>query len=228
MNDERTDKIAFSDSLIRDEQAKAFSSWKAPEMTGQAVNRDNIDLRSQNSNQNKATTAKSVEEIHQQAYDEGFQEGVEAGKQEGLASLMAHMQGIQSLHQAIASHANDFDQNIAEQLLNISIAVAKQIIRRELTTNPDEIMSVVQEAISMMPNQTDKITLKLHPEDAKLIRDIYDMQNNAELSWVIFEDPTIQRGGCIISSDYAELNAELDKRIASIVQQLIGGERSDD
>ena len=226
MNDERQDKTTFSTSLIRDDKAKAYNSWLPPEMTGQAINRDVVDLRSQLARE--PATAQTVEEIHQQAYDEGYAKGLETGKQEGMATLRAQIQGIHELQQAITAHATEFDQVVTDQLVQLTVAIAKQIIRRELTTNPDEIMAVVQEAMSLMPNQTDQITLKLHPDDAKLVRDIYDMQNASDISWTIFEDPTIQRGGCIITSDFAELNAELDKRIKSIVQQLLGGERSDD
>ena len=86
-------------------------------------------------------------------------------------------------------------------------------------------MAVIRDAIACLPSAKDKIILKLHPEDALLVRETYQLDNDSERMWNIFEDPGMQRGGCIISTDTSTVNADLDKRISTIVTQLLGDER---
>ena len=230
-----SDKTQKVSSIIRREQAGAFNSWKAPEVTGQAINKDNVDARSSISGSSSEgldidgpVTAQSLEEITKQAYDEGLQQGIEEGRKEGLRQQQEKIQTLSSINESVRKKSTEFDQVITEQLLDITIAIAKQIIRRELTTTPEEVMGVIREAIALMPDQSSNIILKLHPEDAILVREIYDVSSDSDLSWKIFEDPGIHRGGCILSSDSSEINAELNQRIQVIVNNLLGGERSSD
>ncbi len=89
-------------------------------------------------------------------------------------------------------------------------------------------MAVVREAIACLPASSEKLIMKLHPDDAALVREIYNLDEEHDRTWKIFEDPGLQRGGCIINSESSIVNADLDTRIATIVSQLLGGERSDD
>lgn len=231
MNDQYEERYAAMKerlgSVLKGEKTTAYQSWQAPEVKGRSVNKDIVDAREAAENSEKVT-AKSLEEITKQAYEEGFEKGKQAGHQAGLAIERERIQQLEALLQALRGKSESFDEQVTLQLVDLTIRIAKQIIRRELTINPDEIIAVIREAIGLIPDYAGQLTLKLHPEDAALFREIYELDKDTELSWKIFEDPSIQRGGCIISSETSEINAELDKRIQAIVSQLLGGERNDD
>jgi flagellar assembly protein FliH len=218
-------------AFISGEQADAFKSWQPPEMVGKSVNKDIVDPRQAKAAEpsaNTTVTAQSLEQITKQAYEEGFAKGQTDGREAGLQVFKEKVLQVDAVINALRAKSEQFDEQVTQQLLEMTISIAKQIIRRELTTHPDEIMAVIQEAIALMPDHSANLTLKLHPEDALLVKEIYDMQDSSNLSWKLFEDPAIQRGGCILTSDTSEINAELDKRIQTLVTQLIGGDRNDD
>lgn len=219
------------DKIISADDATEFDIWNPPEVVGNFLNPGLIDDNKSinpSSAVNTAVTAQSVEQIRQAAY----LEGKEKGKEDGLVEFRKQQQHIvdtmNSLLVQCQKQIGNFDQQICEQLVTMTISVAKQVIRRELSVEPEQIMAVIRDAINCLPSSSEKLILKLHPDDAVLVRDIYNLDDEPERTWKIFEDPGMQRGGCIINSESSVVNADLDHRIATIVSQLLGGERSDD
>ncbi|MGZ5030386.1 MAG: FliH/SctL family protein, partial [Methylobacter sp.] len=86
---------------------------------------------------------------------------------------------------------------------------------------------VVREAIHVLPLASQKITLKLHPEDAELVRSALALDEMSP-SWGIVEDPLITRGGCEVDTDISHVDATVEHRLAAVVATLLGGEREDD
>ncbi len=84
---------------------------------------------------------------------------------------------------------------LKSELVGLVISMVKQLVRREVRLDPSQIIGVVREALSILPVGSRSIRVILHPEDAKLIREVYDMSDN-EQSWKVTEDPVLARGGC--------------------------------
>jgi len=218
-------------NILPAESQTAFDVWSPPEVTGRSINADQIDARkkrSPSSRDSGPVTAQDLEEIRKAAYLEGVEKGKKEGKSLALKEQQKITANLNKVLQNAHHRASNFDQQICEQLVEITISVAKQVIRRELITEPEQIMAVIREAIASLPSSSEKLMLKLHPDDAALVREIYHLDKEPDRTWKIFEDPGLQRGGCIINSESSVINADLDARIATIVSQLLGGERSDD
>jgi len=218
-------------NIISAEDIKHFDRWMPPEVNGNTINAKQIDaIKNVPSSKdvNTAITAQNVEEIRKAAYLEGLTEGKEEGRATGLNEQKQLVEQLNTLVTQCQHQRSQFDQEICDQLVELCIAISKQVIRRELSVEPEQIMAVIRESITKLPASSEKIIIKLHPEDASLVKDIYHLDDEPDLAWKIFEDPNMQRGGCIINTETSMINADLDNRIANIVSQLLGGERSDD
>ena len=218
-------------NIISANQVTNFDLWMAPEVSGHSVNAEQIDARRAakgSSAVNTPVTAQELEIIHKDAYKDGLSKGLEEGREQARKEQQSITDSLNTILNQCQQLATSFDEQICEQLVAMTVSVAKQVIRRELSIDPEQIMAVIREAINCLPSSTEKLVLKLHPEDAILVREIYQLDEEPERAWKIFEDPGMQRGGCIINSESSVVNADLDHRIATIVSQLLGGERSDD
>jgi flagellar assembly protein FliH len=120
------------------------------------------------------------------------------------------------------------DEQVEGELLQLAVAVARQIIRRELQTDPEQIVGVVQEALSALPSSANRIRIHLNPEDAAVVRERLVPAGDDEFSWQIVDDLTLSRGGCRIESETSRIDASLEKRLNSVVAELMGGTRSID
>jgi flagellar assembly protein FliH len=180
-------------------------------------------------------TAEQLEQIQKQAYDEGFEqgkrEGFEYGHKEALGEGREIMQGrierMDALMAALDEPLKQLDDDVENELIDLVIAMVRQLVRREVKTDPGQIVGVVREALNILPVSARNVRLVLHPEDADLIRNIYGL-SEAELGWSIMEDPVIERGGCKVLTDISQVDATLESRLTALIAPLLGGERDID
>ena len=178
-----------------------------------------------------ASTVNELESIQKQAYKEGFELGQKEGFEQTKHKMENNAAALQSIIDVLSEPLKEMDDDVVNQLAQLSMTVAKQVVRRELHTEEGEIVGVVREAMSALPASTRKITLNIHPDDAELIRSSFSLGNDSdadELRWRVIEDPMITRGGCKISSEYSAIDATVEGRLNRIISTLLGDERESD
>ena len=180
-------------------------------------------------------TAAEIEKIQQEAYEEGFKEGraegVEAGHKEGLnqakKEMLTYTQRMGQLMNTLSEPLLELDNQVENELLTLVIAIVRQLVRREIKSDPNFIIGVVREALSILPVASRHVRLLVHPEDAELIREVYSLAET-EVGWQLLEDPVINRGGCKVITENSQIDATLESRLASLIAPLLAGGRSVD
>jgi flagellar assembly protein FliH len=154
-------------------------------------------------------------------------EGSKKGYEDNVHLLQSQVATLVSLLGALSEPFKSLDQEVENELVKMAISIAAQIIRREIKLNPGEIVAVVREAVNVLPLAAQKITLKLHPEDAVLVRSVLVMDEMSP-RWGLVEDPLITRGGCKVDTEVSHVDATVEHRLASVIATLLGGERERD
>jgi flagellar assembly protein FliH len=180
-------------------------------------------------------TASALEQLQKQAYEEGFEagkkEGFEFGHKEGLVQAKRDIQHYTSHLDKLLTYfeqpLRDLDNQVEKELLSLVIAIVKQLLRREVKSDPNLIVGVVREALSVLPVSSNNVRLLLHPEDAELIREVYALGDN-EVGWSLIEDPVINRGGCKVVTDTSQIDGTLESRLTALIAPLLAGARSVD
>ncbi|MCW9016999.1 MAG: FliH/SctL family protein, partial [Kangiellaceae bacterium] len=109
--------------------------------------------------------AEELERIKEQARQEGFQQG----QQEGLAAANNEIdmlkESISNMILQLAEPVRLCREKTQQQLMQLSFAVARQIVRRELKQDPTQIIAIIREALKLLPVGSRNIVIGLHPED---------------------------------------------------------------
>ncbi len=177
-------------------------------------------------------TAEEVEKIHKDAFSEGYRQGKKKGWDKGYKDAQVKAEELinttvaqfSSIIEAFQHPFELLDEQIEQELVHIATLIARQIVRREIKLNPGEIVAVVREAIEVLPSYEQQIKLKMHPQDAELIRASVKLQEG-ELHWLIIEDPTMERGGCVIETGSSRVEANLETRLNAVIANVLGDER---
>ncbi|TAN53103.1 MAG: flagellar assembly protein FliH [Methylococcaceae bacterium] len=179
---------------------------------------------------------KGYMEGKQKGYDEGYQQGNQEGHAEGLAEgrkqgqeelaeLQRHYaERFQQLWAALSAPLAELDDEVEHELLLLAVAIAKQVVRRELKLDPGQIVATAKAAAAALPSAARDITLHLHPEDGELLKEALSLTEQG-VQWKILEDPLITHGGCRITSESSAVDATVEKRLAQAIAKVLGDER---
>ena len=213
--------------VIDNQTASDYQNWQAPLVEGSIVSSDNY--------QQKPPTVQDLEELQKQAYEEarergyqdGHQQGYEEGRLKSETEWNTRIQLLDSYLSLLNEPLSRLNDDIEQELVNLSLLIARQIIRRELKQEPGEIVAVVREAIKAIPAASENTRIYLHPEDANLIRDALSLKQE-DLNWQIEEDILLQRGDCRVETHSSLIDASVESRLSAIAASMLGGEREDD
>lgn len=169
-------------------------------------------------------TAGRLQALQQQAYDEAWQKGLAEGIAAGKQETEQRAARYDELLRALARPFDELDESVEKQLVELSIAIVKQLFRREIKTNPTHIIGVVREAIQLLPIASRSVQVHLHPDDASLVRDTLSPAES-EPAWSIVEDPLISPGGCQVTTENSQVDATAEARLQAVINAALGDER---
>jgi len=177
------------------------------------------------------STDEQLEFSRQQAREEGYDEGFKQGKQDGLAAAKAEAQErvelFDRLMRGLVRPFDELDRQVEEELAALAIAMTRQLIRRGIKETPGQVVAAVREALSILPASSREITLRVHPDDAVVIREHF-FKEDAAPSWKVIEDPGVSHGGCTVTTETSSVDATVETRLAAVISQVFGGDRGGD
>jgi flagellar assembly protein FliH len=175
-------------------------------------------------------TAARIEEIQRQAYEEAFALGRRDGLEQGKRQARAQAERLEAVLRQLGEPLRELDERVVDELVELALAIARHLVRRELRADPGQIVAVVQQAAAALPFAARKVRVVLHPEDAATVREALSASGGVEHGdgWEIVEDPAMMRGGCRVETEHSRIDASVEKRLAAIAADLLGGERARD
>lgn len=205
---------------------EAFTAWVQPEIGEESPPHRQAHKQEAPVDHEKEL-ARQAAEIKESARREGFKQGLSEAHAQARQEIDNVTDRLMALIDALATPLEQLSDEVEDELVKLAVAIAKQIVRRELKTDPTQVIGVVKEALNALPAAGQNIKLHLHPEDAKLVADTM-LANANERKWELVDNPLIQRGGCRIETDSSNVDATIESRVAAIAARIMGGERAND
>ncbi|MCP5206429.1 MAG: hypothetical protein H7A01_04430 [Hahellaceae bacterium] len=166
----------------------------------------------------KAGLAKGTEEGKKQGYEAGFS----TGRKEAYAAAEGEIKETQTrlaeLMQALLDPIRKSEDKVEEALLNLTLAISRAVICRELNTDSSHISQIVKEALALLPEVATQVRLFIHPKDEAAVRDVV---TNADLAARIIATPEIHPGGCKVETSSSLIDFTVEKRFQKTVQQIL-------
>jgi flagellar assembly protein FliH len=132
---------------------------------------------------------------------------------------------LDSVLQFLGRPLEQLDAQVEKELVQLALAVGKQLARRELRVDPTQIIAIVRETLGQLPAAARDVRVHLHPEDAAIVRERLAAAAG-ERAWTLAEDPTLSRGGCVVRAESSQIDARFESRINSVIANALGDERS--
>ncbi len=214
MSDKASAMEQSEQAVLTSASVTRFDRWETPEFEPGGDPTDS----------GRGMSVTRLESLQKQAYEEAYATGLREGREAGESLARSEGQRFDALIQQLARPFESLDDCVEKQVVQLAMIVARNIIRRELKTDPTHVIGAVREALSALPVSARDVRVKLHPEDAELVRK-YLKPVEGDRAWHIQEDPVLTRGSCRVHTEFSHVDARIESRISALVASLFGDER---
>lgn len=144
-------------------------------------------------------------------YNKGYASGVERGIAEGRERSDATCDLLLKLTQQYQQDIRLVRENIAAQLLDLSLDIAKAMLKVALPIYPDLLLPIIEQALLELSALQLPITIYLHPLDIDIARLVIE-KDIPVTGFHLLVDSKIDRGGCRIETITSQIDATLPAR----------------
>lgn len=170
-----------------------------------------------------------LEERHalelEDAYARGWSEGEEEGRRQEAERLEKAVAAAERVLTAVSDRERAWAEAAEVEIALLATAIARQIIGRELETEPEIVVDLVRRAVAEFP-LSQPVRVRVHPEDLAILSALSPSDGDGtaqslerEVCWV--PDVRIERGGCIVDGRDQIIDARVDKALERIYRKLI-------
>jgi flagellar assembly protein FliH len=153
------------------------------------------------------------------AREAGFRDGEAAGKAQAENEIRI---AINRLAQSIAEmdqYRALLQRQAETEAVQLSIAIARRVLRRELSVDPAAIEGLLRAALQKLQSQ-DRCRVRMHPYHAAVLRSEVDRLGMAAKVEVI-EDPAQEPGAAVFEMSRGNLDASIDTQLREIERGLV-------
>lgn len=163
----------------------------------------------------QARLDQELAQIRMVAKREGLAAGLAEGKVLGQQQVVRLSQILQRVEAAFA----DLETSTASALIELSIDLARAVVRSELVARNDLIQPVIAEALRALPEAVTTGEIMLNPVDQDLVT-AYLRDTDKLGSWRLVADPSVEAGGCRIITRSCDIDATMKTRWLRAMQTI--------
>lgn len=164
-------------------------------------------------------TIEQISAIQEQARQEGYQAGHAEGYAHGQQKAALETSRLRKLADAFTTQVGQADERISQQVLDLSIDLARAILKTALAVRPELVIPIVKEAVRYLPAMQQPALLFLNPDDAALVKDRIGDELD-KLGWQVADDAHLVRGGCRVETANNQIDASLPTRWQRLAASL--------
>jgi len=153
--------------------------------------------------------------IRENAAKDGYQAGLDMAKTD-LEVLK------ESLDVFYGARQQMFDA-IAPDILDISLDIAKKIIKKEIKENPEIILDNIKEILGGLSKDETKLIIKVNSAQASILKQqVPEIITSAglEAKVVIIPDESMMEGGCLLTTTNGVIDATIEAQTEIISEAL--------
>jgi flagellar assembly protein FliH len=109
------------------------------------------------------------------------------------------------------------------QLVNLVLMITKKVVKVISENQKNVVINNVIQALRKLKSRGE-VLIKVNLEDVELttehVKDFMRMVDNVQ-SVTVVEDSTVDKGGCIIETDFGEIDARISSQLQEIEEKII-------
>lgn len=155
------------------------------------------------------------------AYERGVAAGIAEERTRAEQRCRNALQTVAHAAAQLESIQAQFVHDRERDLHGLAIAIARQMIQRELTLDPALTAELVRRALALLPLDT-IIEVRMHPDDLSVlgstVQEFAAPGRQVQLTWV--GDPLLDRGGFVLETPARVVDGRADVALRQLYERL--------
>jgi flagellar assembly protein FliH len=171
----------------------------------------------------EASAQSRLEAAEREAAKRGREEGREEGYKEGVSEadrLVGRLHVI--LDRAMDKRAEILQETEA-QVVELVLLVAKKVVKVISENQKSVVIQNISQALRKLKTKSDVI-VRVNLADLQLatehVKDFVQMTENSKKMQIV-EDSTVDRGGCVIETDFGEIDARIASQLNELEERIL-------
>ena len=156
--------------------------------------------------------------IEQEAYHRGFTEGKAVGRQQAGGELQSVLDQLGKSLASLASLRSRIRGEAEGDLLKLAITIARRVLHRELTLDPESIEGLIRVALDKLQSR-ELCRVRVHPDQEQAIRKSLERFANSQKVELI-TDSSLQCGDVLFETAHGNLDASIESQLSEIERGL--------
>lgn len=207
------------EAILQEARREAQSIREEAKKKSKALMQD-----AQNKAQNlKKEAQKRADRLQDEARKKGLENGQKEGKKAFLKKSRELMNRLEVSLQEIDHRMKNYEEEYSTKVTELSLGIAKEVIRREVEEDPSVVMQVTREALSSM-NGVAEAVIRVNWKDLEVMKEARDELLSAfkGLRRVDFQvDEDLEPGGTVIETPQGGIDASIATRFNKIKERLL-------
>ncbi len=163
------------------------------------------------------------EEITNSAYKEGRDSGHEEGYKEGRAEAQRLIDRLHLMIEKIMDKRVQILSETEQQIVNLVLLMTRKIVKVISENQRNVVMTNIVQALRKVKGRGDVLIrvnmaeLALTSEHSKEFLSAAENVKNI----TIVEDSSVEKGGCIIETDFGSIDARISSQLAELEQKIL-------
>ena len=168
-------------------------------------------------------TEKQIEDFKKEAYNKGFEAGRDEGYNSGNAEVERLIDRTHTiLNKSIEKRIEIIDE-AESQLIDLVLQISRKVIKVISENQKNVVINNVVQALRKMKSRGD-VAIKVNLADLEITtehtQDFLRMVENVK-SITVLEDSSVDKGGCIIETDFGQIDARISSQLKEIEEKIL-------
>ncbi|MDA8426739.1 MAG: flagellar assembly protein FliH [Treponema sp.] len=171
----------------------------------------------------EATAKSRMDEAERAAAKQGREEGREAGYTEGKSEVERLVGRLHVILDRAMDKRAEILAETESQVVELVLLVARKVVKVISDNQKSVVVQNIGQALRKLKTKSEVI-VRVNLADLQLatehIKDFVQMTENAKKMTVV-EDSTVDRGGCVIETDFGEIDARISSQLHELEERIL-------
>ncbi len=167
----------------------------------------------------QATAQEKLEAAEREAAKKGREEGY----QEGRAEVARLVERLHTILDRAMDKRSEILEDAESQVVELVLLMTKKIVKVISENQKSVVVQNISQSLRKLKTKSDVI-IRVNMSDLDLatehIKDFVQMTENAKRITVV-EDTTVDKGGCIIETDFGEIDARIASQLNELEEKIL-------